>query len=523
MLTGKGEILAANQPFERIFRLKIESLRGKNLLVFSTTPREKLESFLRNCSRSRQTIIGAMDLQNWQGQITEYRCEGALLEPASESTPAIIFVRFKTKESAGSRFKLLNDQIEKLNREIAERRRAEELNRKLYVEASEAGRLKDDFLATVSHELRTPLNAILGWVRMLRTGTLDEENFTKGLETIERNSLFQSQLIEDLLDVSRIITGKLRLDVRPVNLNAIIENAIDSVRPMVENKDIRLQFISDSDVGAIRGDAERLQQIVWNLLSNAIKFTPRGGSVETRLERVDSHVEITVSDTGSGIAPDFLPFVFERFLQADASKTRKFGGLGLGLAIVRHLTELHGGTAHVFSDGLGTGATFTIKLPTLTVREKETFSGVTKSNQDSSAATSLSVPDFQPAIENLRLLVVDDIADARDLMRVMLEKCDARVEIAASAVEALEKLEREKFDILISDIEMPINDGFFLINKIRNSNAKHIEKIPAVALTAHAGNEDRRRILSAGFNSHVVKPFEPSELISVLARLAASR
>lgn len=318
--------------------------------------------------------IGALHLRDQTGKKFICRCEGALLEPAGENDAAKIFLRIKPEESSSRQFTLLTEKIDALNREILERKRAEEKSAKLYQEAKEASRLKDEFLATLSHELRTPLNSILGWARMLRTNSLDEKSFSKALETIERNARSQSQLIEDLLDVSRIITGKLRLDVHPIDIASVIEIAVESVRPSADNKSIGLQIVLDPRAGFISGDAERLQQAIWNLLSNAIKFTPGGGRIQIQLERLDSHIEVVVSDTGKGISSEFLPYVFERFLQADASKSRKYGGLGLGLALTRHIVELHGGTIHAYSAGEEKGATFTVKLPFLAINEDEKLS-----------------------------------------------------------------------------------------------------------------------------------------------------
>ncbi|HSK72877.1 MAG TPA: HAMP domain-containing sensor histidine kinase, partial [Pyrinomonadaceae bacterium] len=301
LVSSGGEILSANSPFLRAVNETQENLKGKNLAEISSTPQEKLRQYLQNCSRSRQMIFGALNLRQPDDEYIEYRCEGAVVQPAGDNEPAMIFLRLKPKETADRRFILLTQKIDELNKEIIERKRAEDESRKLYHEAIEANRLKDEFLATVSHELRTPLNAILGWSRMLRTNNLDEAHFAKALETIERNARSQTQLIEDLLDVSRIITGKLRLDVRPLEIASVVEAAVESLRPTAENKAIRLQVVLDPRAGLVSGDSERLQQAIWNLLSNAIKFTPKRGRVQVRLERVNSHIEIIVSDTGMGI------------------------------------------------------------------------------------------------------------------------------------------------------------------------------------------------------------------------------
>ena len=327
--------------------------------------------------------------------------------------------------------------------------------------AEEANRTKDEFLATLSHELRTPLTAMLGWTRMLRTRELDETTSAHALETIERNVRAQAQLIEDLLDVSRIITGKLRLDVSPVELMPVIEAALDSVRPAADAKLIQLQTTLDPLTGPVSGDPSRLQQVVWNLVSNAVKFTTRGGRVEVRLERVESHVEITVSDTGQGISQEFLPYVFERFRQADSSTTRVHGGLGLGLAIVRHLVELHGGSVHVESQGVGLGSTFKVQLPVTSVKELD---AELMQREGGTAADPLECP---PTLDDLHVLVVDDEEDARILLRTVLEKCGASVTAVTNVSEAIDALRERKPDILISDIGMPGEDGYDLIRWVR--------------------------------------------------------
>lgn len=381
--------------------------------------------------------------------------------------------------------------------------------------AEEANRTKDEFLATMSHELRTPLTAILGWTHLLRTNTFGEEHIARALEVVERNARAQTKLIDDLLDVSRIITGKLRLDVRPVNLSAVIEAAVDAIQPTAEAKSIRLQSLIDPQAGPISGDADRLQQIIWNLLSNAVKFTPKAGRVQIRLERINSHVEITVSDTGKGINPAFLPHVFDRFRQADGTTTRAHGGLGLGLSIVRQLVELHGGTVTVESDGEGHGATFTVQLPLMAARQE--VDRVERRHPTAGGSVSLDCP---PSLVGLRILVVDDEADTRDMLRAVLERCGSEVATAASAAEALEVLTSGQPDVLISDIGMPDEDGYALIGKVRAREVEPGQRIPAVALTAYARVEDRVRALTAGFQVHLPKPIEPIELVAVVASLS---
>jgi signal transduction histidine kinase/DNA-binding response OmpR family regulator len=411
-----------------------------------------------------------------------------------------------------------------LQQEVAERKQAEEERARMLIreqaaraEAEQANRTKDEFLATLSHELRTPLTAILGWSHLLRTNRLDEANIARALETIERNARAQSQLIDDLLDVSRIITGKLRLELHPVDLVPIIEAAIDSMRPVAEAKTIRFDVSLEREASKVSGDASRLQQVVWNLFSNAVKFTPDGGSVSVKLERTDSHARITVSDTGQGIDPQFLPFIFDRFRQADGSTTRKHGGLGLGLAIVRHLVELHGGTISVHSDGQDRGATFTIELPLrIGLRRFETDAESPSAlNQDAHQSFNLS-----PVLDGLRILVVDDEADSRELITAVLAQCGAQVKDCETASEALDALQAWGPDLLISDIGMPDEDGYSLIKRVRELDEQQRGKIPAIALTAYASPEDRIRALSAGFQMHLAKPLEPEELVTAIASVA---
>lgn len=400
-----------------------------------------------------------------------------------------------------------------------ERERLLALERTAREDAEAASRMKDEFLATVSHELRTPLNAVLGWANMLRTKHISGEKVEAALETIERNARAQKQLIEDLLDVSGIITGKVRLDVRPIDPTMPIESAIDALQPAAEAKGVRIQKVMDTGIGAISGDPDRLQQVVWNLLSNAIKFTPRGGRVQVRLERVDSHVEVVVSDTGSGIKPEFLPFVFDRFRQADATRTRAHGGLGLGLAIVRHIVELHGGEVRVSSPGEGKGATFMVSLPLIPVYERQS-SGDRRHPRASDSLTEIECPD---RLDGLRVLAVDDEDDTCNLLKTMLERCGAEVTTATSAKLAFDAVQRERFDLIISDIGMPGVDGYELIQMIRNLPADSGGRTPAIALTAYARTEDRLRAFRAGYEMHVPKPIEYAELVTVMASLAGRR
>lgn len=406
--------------------------------------------------------------------------------------------------------------------DITERKQAEQEREQILArekaartEAEAANRIKDEFLATLSHELRTPLNAMLGWTQLLRSRKFDEATTARALETIDRNSRSLAQLIEDVLDVSRIIRGKLRLNMSSVEIVPVIEAAIDTVRPAADAKHICIESEFDPAVGVVIGDANRLQQIVWNLLSNAVKFTPKGGKVEVKIQRIKSRVQIQVSDNGAGIATEFLPHVFERFCQADSSTTRSHGGLGLGLAIVRHLVELHGGTVFATSPGLEQGATFIVNLPMKAViNEDDTPKSQPFLTNSESVNYQLSI------LENVRVLVVDDEADTRNLLTTILGQYGAQVTAVASTQEAMTALSQFHPDILISDIGMPEEDGYTLIRKVRSLPSNEGGKIPAVALTAYARSEDRTQALLAGFQLHIPKPVNPGELAAVVANLA---
>ena len=415
-----------------------------------------------------------------------------------------------------------NDMLEQIQERDSELQRVERERSRLLAleqearrEAEEANRTKDEFLAMLSHELRTPLNAILGWAQVLRSGKLEEAAADRALETIERNSRSQAQLIADLLDISRIITGKLRLDFRPVELLRIIEAALDSVGPAAGAKNIQLGVSLGSLQTPVLGDADRLQQVVWNLLSNAIKFTPRGGRVEISLRESGPNAVIQVTDTGAGIRADFLPYVFDRFRQAEGSHIRSHGGLGLGLSIVRHLVELHGGAVEVESPGEGEGSTFTVKLPLAAELTEE------HPVENQPAVSEVwSLPDL---LKDIRILVVEDERDTLDLLVTALAQCGAEVTSAVSVPEALAAFDRAAPDVLVSDIGLPVEDGYSLIRKVRSRTPARGGRIPAAAVTAYAGAEDRRRALDAGFQSHLAKPVDPSELVMTIAALAGRR
>jgi PAS domain S-box-containing protein len=395
----------------------------------------------------------------------------------------------------------------------AERDSLLERERLARAQAEQANRSKDEFLAMVSHELRTPLNAMLGWARMLSAGNADSARQKRGLEVIERNAIAQAQLIEDLLDVSRIVHGKLRLEVASIDLRTVVEAAIDSVRPSFESKGIHLTVTLEQHLDQISGDAQRLQQVVWNLLSNSAKFTPKGGHVHVELRRRGAAIELAVADNGRGIAPHALPFVFDRFRQADASITRAFGGLGLGLSIARHLVELHGGTIEAESAGEGTGSRFVLTL------------GPLPSTTPVSRALPATLPPRAPVAEvtaelsGLRVLVVDDEPDARELTSTILSEGGATVVAASSASHALKLLDEQQLDVMLSDIGMPEQDGYELIRRVRQLTSP-AGKIPAAALTAFARSDERRQAMLAGFQLHISKPVEPTELTAAVACLA---
>jgi signal transduction histidine kinase/CheY-like chemotaxis protein len=403
-------------------------------------------------------------------------------------------------------------------RDEAERERLLRSEQDARAAAEAANRAKDQFLAVLSHELRTPLNAVYGWARMLIDGQVPAHSVDKALEAIVRNANAQVQLIDDLLDVSRIITGKMRLDVRSVDLPAVIEAALDAVRPAATAKSIRLESVLDPKAGPITGDPARLQQVVWNLLMNAVKFTPRNGKVQIHLQRVNSHVEVVVSDTGEGIPPHLLSSIFDRFQQADSSTTRAHTGLGLGLALVKHLAELHGGNVVARSAGEGKGATFVVSLPLTIAALPAAASG--------SHPTATTVEVLMPQglrLDGVRVLVVDDAAEAQALASAMLTSAGAVVRTCASAPEAFDILREWRPDVLVSDIEMPGEDGYALIRKVRALPASEGGRTPAVALTAYGRTQDRMLSLNAGYSMHVPKPVDPGEFITIVASLAGRR
>ncbi len=404
--------------------------------------------------------------------------------------------------------------VEELSRYISELQRSEEARGQLLLhaerarsEAEAANRIKDEFLATLSHELRTPLTSLLGWSSVLREARRDEKVLSQGLDAIDRNARVQAQLIDDLLDVSRIVSGKLNLDVRPLDISSVVRAAINVVRPAADAKGIRLDYLAAPGLGAISADSGRLHQIIWNLLSNAVKFTPQGGEIKIRIEQERSHAKVTVQDTGQGIDPEFLPRVFDRFRQADSSTTRSFGGLGLGLAIVRHLVELHGGTVSAESEGAGKGATFSATFPLLMDRSEP-------------IAQSAELHAEVRSLDGLRVLLVDDEPEAREILTTVIGRTGAEVKACISASDALSKLAEWRPDVILSDIAMPDEDGYSFIGKVRSLPRDKGGDIPAAALSAYARDEDRMQALAAGYQMHIAKPIGASQLVTMVAKLA---
>jgi signal transduction histidine kinase/ActR/RegA family two-component response regulator len=406
--------------------------------------------------------------------------------------------------------------VEELSKYIDELQRSEEARGQLLLraerarsEAEAANRIKDEFLATLSHELRTPLTSLLGWSSVLREAKRDEKVLSQGLEAIDRNARVQAQLIDDLLDVSRIVSGKLNLEVRPLDITSVTRAAINVVLPAADAKGISLDFWAEPGLGAISADSARLHQIIWNLLSNAVKFTPHGGKICVRVEQDGVDARVTVKDTGQGIEPEFLPRVFDRFLQADSSTTRSFGGLGLGLAIVRHLVELHGGTVSAQSEGLNKGATFSATFPLLAER-----------------AETIAIPHSETnglenhSLDGLRVLLVDDEAEAREILSTVMTRTGAEVTACHSASEALATLLEWKPDVILSDIAMPDEDGYTFIGKVRSLPREKGGETPAAALSAYARDIDRRQALAAGYQMHIAKPISAAQLVTMVARLA---
>jgi PAS domain S-box-containing protein len=500
-----GNVSEWNHAAERLFGYSREEALGRDMAELIIPPEY----------RARHRAGLARYLETEQPRVMGSRLELSALRRDGSEFPVELTITRILVDGPPAFTGYLRD-ISDRRRIEAEREQLLEAERAARADAEQAGRIKDEFLATLSHELRTPLSAILGWTHLLRSGIMTPDKLERGLEVIERNSHAQTRIIEDLLEMSRIISGKVRLDVQPVDLSVIIAAAVDSAAPAAAAKDIRLQRIVDPLATAVSGDPNRLQQVVWNLLSNALKFTPKAGRVLVVLERVESHIELSVSDTGQGIAPEFLPHVFDRFRQADSSTTRQHGGLGLGLSIVRQLVEMHGGSVRAASPGEGQGTTVTIALPLIPLQTPPPAESRASLRAPAPAAAR---PDT-PSLFGIRILVVDDDADARAVLGNVLKAHGADVLAVGSAGEALSIFAEYRPHVVLSDIGMPGEDGYSLIGKIRALPPGYGADTPAAALTAFARAEDRTKALQHGFQMHLAKPVDPAELLAVVASLA---
>ena len=502
--TLQGAITSWNVAATRLFGYTAAEAIGQPITML--IPRDRLEEekdIIRNLRAGNR-------IEHYETvRVTK---DGRLIDVALTISP----IRNSTGEVIGAS-KILRDITERkrvdraLQDLLTERERLLESERAARSQAEHLSATKDEFLAMLSHELRTPLSAILGWTQILRREPPTSGDLAIGLDVIERNVRAQTQLVEDLLDMSRIISGQMRLDVQPIMPYTSVQGAVESARPAADARGVRLEAILDPAAGPVSGDSYRLQQVVWNLVSNAIKFTPKGGRVRVLLERNNSQIDISVADSGIGIHSDFLPHVFERFRQADASTTRQYRGLGIGLSIVKRIVELHGGTVSVTSAGEGRGATFLVKLPVAILRPRVLRRG---SLPDPVQVSSLPA---NADLSNMVVVVVDDEADARELLRRMLSERGATVVTAASAADALVAIEQHRPDVLISDIGMPEVDGYELVRRVKDLNAKTGIRFPAIALTAFARSEDRTRALFAGFVAHISKPVDAAELIATVA------
>jgi signal transduction histidine kinase/ActR/RegA family two-component response regulator len=491
------------------YRLRVGGMTAAGLLLLAI-----VTAFVI-AHRMQQAVSAPMlQLANTARAISTTRDYGLRAVPTSNDEVGVVVHAFNNMlDRIAERTAELSRANAELESEVLERRRVEEERTAALARERDANRLKDEFLATLSHELRTPLNAVLGWARVLRTAHVEPSTQARALESIERNARMQARLIEDLLEVSRIVTGKLRIQVRPVDLAAIVDAAVEVVQPAALAKKIRLDVSITYRPAMTSGDPDRLQQVVWNVLSNAVKFTPAGGEVTVRLRQAEGYW-LTVRDSGPGIEPRFLPHVFEAFRQADGTASREHGGLGLGLAIAKQLVELHGGTIEAQSNGRGTGATFEIFLPSIVATQPA------DDGRESVAPAVLPAATVDDdLLRNVRVLVVDDEEDARILLEATLSQYGADVTSASSAAEALQAIERDVPDVLLSDVGMPHEDGYSLIRRLRARPAAEGGAIPAVAITAYASATDRLTALSAGYQAHVAKPFEPREIAALVAQL----
>ncbi len=502
----EGTTILTNTAWEKLWGVTLADLPGYNILEDEQLVERGIMPYIKKAFEGTPTAIPPVPYYPDRGEfINQPRWVEAFIYPVKDEQNHVHEVVL-IHEDITARKEIESERELILEREQAARLKAEEANR-----------IKDEFLATLSHELRTPLTAILGWSQMLSNNSLDEETVKYAVQVIERNARNQSQLINDILEVSRIITGKLRVVVKPVDLKSVIEAAIEAVQISADLKNINITFKYDKQIRTIKGDADRLQQVFWNLLSNAIKFTPAGGNVKIKAEKSETHIRVSVSDNGKGIEPEFLPYVFDRFRQADGSSTRQHGGLGLGLSIVRHLIEIHGGQVSAESEGAGKGATFIVELP-LHFEIAPTLESENEFSQET-AQNFLIENKKELPLNDCRVLLVEDDADSLEFVAFLLKQCGASVTAAASSSDALEILKTKRFDVLISDIGMPDENGLELIRKVRNLGAENGGLTPAIALTAYASNKDRLEALEAGFQAHLAKPVDKETLIVAVSSL----
>ena len=511
-----------SESAERLFGWKAEEVLGKHVTDWHFVFADDVNDVVQLTSKQREgsETRGVLRNRNYTKNGSIVHCE---------------WYNSVLNDDEGKLVSVLSLVLDVTARELAAQERAGALlrEREAREEAERADRLKDEFLATLSHELRTPLTSVLGWATLIRSGDIDEANYAIALETIERNARLQARLIDDLLDVSRIITGNLHLELRPIDLSPVVEAARDAVRPTAEAKGIQMRTSLGASECSIKGDSNRLRQVVWNLLLNAIKFTPRGGSVTTRLSCNDSSVLLTVADTGEGIDPDFLPHVFDRFRQAEGSISRRQGGLGLGLAVVRHLVELHGGSVRAASAGKGKGATFTVELPLVRAEAGSVardvvaagapgnhpatvIAGANEGRVGKAKANLQTLRTEEVSLNGVSVLLVEDDVDTRNLIHRVLELRGAKVTSTASAAEALKAFKVKIPDVLVSDIAMPDEDGYSLMRKVRSLPHEHGGQIPAIALTGYASAKDKADTFAAGYQAHLAKPLEPADLITAI-------
>ncbi|MGE0310192.1 MAG: ATP-binding protein [Lautropia sp.] len=533
LVDGDGVITCANRAFVRMAGHGDAALEAVSLASLVRDDAQKVAAYLRSCARSRQMVPGAFRWARAVGDALAVRCDGMVVRPRSGSQAALILLRCRFKDESTERFALLNRKMADLSREVLERRKIElqrdallESERAARLDAERTSRIKDDFLATLSHELRTPLSAVLGWAQVLSQPQVTPEQIATGIRSIHRNARAQAQLVDDLLDLSRIVSGRVRLDVATLDPIAVIEAAVDTVMPAARARGIRLQLALDPAAGPVKGDRDRLQQVVWNLLSNAVKFTPKGGHVQVTLERVASHVEIAVSDDGEGIPPAFADRLFERFSQADSSTTRSRAGLGLGLSIVKHLVELHGGTVRASSAGRDQGSTFVVELPLMLARAPApTEAAAPAAPAPTASGTAADAGPSAPAwrasptdLGGVTVLVVDDEPDAREMMAAMLQSCGAVVTCAASATDALAQVAAASPMLVLCDVGMPGMDGYAFVRALRERERGRA-RLPVVAVTAFARAEDRTRAMRAGFSAHLAKPVDAMEVVATVGSL----